>query len=89
MVAGQEATPKDIEATERLKRYWTEGPGAVKIAWGTPDDWYRCVAEVGKYMSPETAKGYCENLHQRATGMTTAQHTAMIKAAEGRKPTGR
>lgn len=85
MVAGREVTPDDVEATERLKRYWTEGPGAVKIAWGTPGDYDRCVVEVGKYMSPETAHGYCANLHHRATGIWPATHAKLIREAEGRE----
>lgn len=43
---------------ERLRRYWLRGPGAAKIKWGTPGDWYRCVAELSKHMGPR-AKGYC------------------------------
>jgi hypothetical protein len=34
MTAGREVTPGDAASTERLKRYWTEGPGAAKIQWG-------------------------------------------------------
>lgn len=55
-------------ATERLMRYWSEGEGAAKIGWGTPDDFYRCVALLGKYVPPNEVKGLCSNLHQRATG---------------------
>lgn len=68
MVAGREASPKDVQNTERLMRYWAEGPGAAKIRWGEKDDFYRCEAELGKYVSPEQVKGLCSNLHQRATG---------------------
>jgi len=68
MVAGREATPSDVENTERLMRYWAEGPGAAKIRWGTPDDFYRCETELRKYVSEEVVKGLCSNLHQRATG---------------------
>ena len=68
MVAGREVTPSDAENTERLMRYWAEGPGAAKIGWGTKDDFYRCEAELGKYVSAEVVKGLCSNLHQRATG---------------------
>lgn len=67
MVAGREATPGDVAATERLKKYWAEGEGAAKIRWGVPGDFDRCVTEVTKYMG-EKAKGYCANLHKRATG---------------------
>lgn len=68
MVAGREASPKDASATERLMRYWAEGAGAAKIQWGVPGDFDRCVAELGKHVSPSIVKGLCSNLHQRATG---------------------
>lgn len=68
MVAGREATPGDVAATERLKRYWTKGPGAIKINWGVPGDFDRCVAELSKYVSPGIVKGLCSNYHQAATG---------------------
>jgi hypothetical protein len=68
MVAGREASPSDVESTERLMRYWAEGAGAAKIGWGTKDDFYRCEAELSKYVSQEVVKGLCANLHKRATG---------------------
>lgn len=55
-------------ATERLKAYWTTGEGAAKIAWGTGGDFARCETEVGKYVPAKDVKGYCANLHKRATG---------------------
>jgi hypothetical protein len=51
---------------ERLKRYWTEGEGAAKIRWGTPGDFMRCVHHLEKYIADP--KGYCSDMHQRATG---------------------
>ena len=69
MVAGREASPKDVENTERLMRYWAEGPGAAKINWGVGGDFDRCRAELGKYVQdPHTLDGLCANLHHRATG---------------------
>ena len=68
MTAGREATPKDAANTERLMRYWAEGEGAIKIRWGVPGDFDRCVVELGKYVSPGIVKGLCANLHHRATG---------------------
>lgn len=53
-----------------LRRYWTTGPGAAKIRWGTRGDWTRCVKQLRKYMGPR-AKGYCQNLHKRATSVYT------------------
>jgi hypothetical protein len=68
MVAGKELSPKDVQATERLMRYWATGPGAARIRWGEPHDWDRCVAELGKHVGPGMVKGLCANLHQRALG---------------------
>lgn len=68
MAAGREVTPKDAESTTRLMEYWAHGPGAAKIQWGVDGDFDRCVAELGKYVSPSIVKGLCSNLHQRATG---------------------
>ena len=68
MVAGREATPADVAATERLMRYWAHGEGAAKIQWGVPGDFARCEAQLSKYVSPAIVKGLCSNLHKRATG---------------------
>ena len=85
MVAGREASPQDIQNTERLMRYWTTGPGSVRIRWGTGNDWYRCVHELGRYVPDSQVKGLCERLHERATGMTTAEHTKALNAAKAKK----
>lgn len=86
MVAGRNVTPKNEQDTDRLKRYWTKGDGAALIRWGEGGDWYRCVTEVTKAtkgrMSPEDIKGYCENRHKEATGMTTAEHTKLLNAGK-------
>ena len=67
--------------TERLRRYWTTGKGGVKIAWGTPGDFRRCVRHLNKHM-PGRAEGYCAKLHKRATGMWPGEHG-------GKNPNGR
>jgi phage head maturation protease len=51
---------------EKLKEYWTKGEGAAKIRWGTPGDFDRCVRHLAKYIADP--KGYCSDMHQRATG---------------------
>jgi len=66
---------------ERLRRYWVRGPGALKIRWGTPGDWKRCVKNLAKYMGPR-AKGYCQLRHKEATGVYTGS-----KFNPGRKKT--
>lgn len=52
---------------EALRRYWTVGPGAAKILWGTPGDWTRCVALLSKHLGVR-AKGYCANRHKERNG---------------------
>lgn len=58
----------------------THGEGAAKIGWGAPDDYYRCLVELGKYVSPGEVHGVCGNLHEIATGMSTAEHEKLLKA---------
>lgn len=69
MVAGRELTPGDAATTERLMRYWAEGEGAAKIRWGEPNDFYRCVDHLSKYVGPDQVAGLCANLHHRALGV--------------------
>lgn len=65
-----------VDPEEKLRKYWTEGKGAAKIRWGTDCDFCRCLTEVqtaivkggNKPMSDHELKGFCANLHQRATG---------------------
>ena len=72
MADGQNNSPDDMKATERLRLYWSTGAGgSVKIRWNTDGDWTRCVRELKKYMTEDEAEGYCQNLHKRATGMYT------------------
>jgi hypothetical protein len=65
---GRNDTPGDASSTEKLMRYWSEGPGAAKIGWSTPGDFDRCRVELGKYVGPAIVDGLCANLHHRATG---------------------
>ena len=55
---------------ERLRQYWMHGEGALKIRWGAPGDWRRCVRHLSKHLGPR-AKGYCSLLHARRTGAWT------------------
>lgn len=73
-VAGRELSPKDAKNTERLKRYWTTGPGAAKIRWGTPGSWRRCYRHLVKYVGPKIAPGLCTNLGKRLGGHGVATH---------------
>jgi hypothetical protein len=52
----------------KLRAYWVSGKGRLKIKWGAPGDFKRCVKHLTKYI-PGRAEGYCANLHKLATGM--------------------
>lgn len=55
-VAGQEVTPGDVAATERLHKYWVAGPGLAK--WrGDPHPWTALYHHLLKYIKdPDFAK---------------------------------
>lgn len=55
-------------STQRLMEYWAHGEGALKIQWGKPGDYDRCLVELGRHVKPEILHGLCANLHHRATG---------------------
>lgn len=52
---------------EKLRRYWTRGPGGAKIGWKTSGDFTRCVELVGKHLGAR-AKGYCALRHREMVG---------------------
>lgn len=54
----------------QLRAYWSTGAGGAKIRWGTPGDWGRCNRALHKYLGAR-AKGYCQLLHIRNTGVAT------------------
>jgi hypothetical protein len=52
---------------ERLKEYWVHGEGDIKIKWGTPGDFARCVRELRDHVAdPE---GLCNTYHVAALGV--------------------
>lgn len=62
----------------QLREYWTHGTGAAKIAWGSPGDYNRCLAEIGKYVhSSRQLHGQCASLHKIATGIWPATHAKL------------
>jgi hypothetical protein len=71
---------------EKLRRYWTAGPGAAKIRWGMGGDWRRCVKNLTKYMGPRS-KGYCALRHKEMTGVWTGDKRN--RQMYGRKGNGR
>lgn len=82
---GRDDTPQDAVDTARLKEYWTHGAGAAKIAWGTPNDFDRCVVQLSKYVGPTVVKGLCANMHHDALGIWPATHAKDIRIAEGKE----
>ena len=66
-------------SAEQLRRYWSAGgKGGAKIKWGTPGDWRRCTRHLSKYMGAR-AKGYCQRLHHRNTGVYTGSRANVGK----------
>lgn len=64
---------KNPRGTQRLMEYWTHGPGAAKIVWGTDGSMRRCIFLLRKYF-PKNPGGLCANLHHRATGEWPTEH---------------
>lgn len=62
--------------TDRLRDYWTKGPGAAKIGWGAPGDFRRCEALLAPYVKPQHLAGYCANRHYDALGTWPGRHSA-------------
>ncbi len=67
-----ESLPSANPGATRLREYWVHGEGAAKIQWGVPDDFYRCVAELEKYVGVR-AKGLCNIYHREALGVAPGQ----------------
>lgn len=67
------------EGERKLRRYWTQGEGAVKIRWGQPGDFDRCVSHLRKYF-PKDPEGLCANLHHEALGKWPGQEHAAMDA---------
>lgn len=54
----------------QLRKSWLHGKVALKIRWGTPGDFKRCVRQAHHYgIPPSQANGMCATLHHKATGM--------------------
>lgn len=62
------------EATNRIRKYWVRGKGALKIKWGVPGDFNRCRAQLAKYIqNPQWLAGACSNMHKEALGVWPGQ----------------
>ena len=56
-------------ADNQLEQFWKNGEGALRIRWGTPGDFTRCVNELDEHVGPERAKRICAQWHHDKTGM--------------------
>lgn len=63
---------------QKLRDYWTKGPGAAKIGWGAGGDFNRCLLNLAPYVKTAALKGLCSNLHEIATGMSTTTHAELL-----------
>ncbi len=59
--------PSPNRNAAKLRRYWTKGPGAAKIGWGSGGDFKRCVSHLRKYVGAG-AEGLCNVYHTSAMG---------------------
>lgn len=64
--------PSPDPGATKLRKYWTKGPGAAKIKWGTPGDFKRCVRHMREYVG-ERAEGLCNIYHRSALGVAPGQ----------------
>lgn len=71
-IPGIADTPSDKAAASRLREYWTHGPGAAKIRWGTEGDLTRAHRQLAKYVGPKRAWGLAQNYHKYLFGVPNA-----------------
>lgn len=72
----------------QLERSYLTGKVAARIKWNTPGDFTRCVRQAVKHgMAPPVAKGLCNKLHNKATGVYPGdkRNVGMKKAKPGRR----
>lgn len=62
----------------QLRKWALHGAGAAEIGWGAADDYYHCLAVMGPHVPAGELHGICGNLHEEATGMSTAEHTKLL-----------
>lgn len=63
-----------------LRNYWLRGEGAIKIRWGTPGDFTRCVRQLREHVrDPE---GLCAEYHFEANGFWPGDRRNLHASAE-------
>lgn len=59
--------------SHNLLHYWTRGPGALKVGWGTDGSMQRCIALL-KEKGLRSPGGLCAEYHHAATGEWPTEH---------------
>lgn len=59
--------PSPNPGARRLRKYWTRGEGALKIKWGTPGQFDRCVRELREHVGAG-AEGLCAVYYKDVNG---------------------
>ena len=73
---GRVAWEKNKGNIAPLIKYWTVGKGGrLKIIWGAPCDFCRCVSHLSEYVPPGQLKGFCAKLHKKALGVWPGQES--------------
>lgn len=57
-----------------LERYWKHGKGAIKIRWGTDNDFTRCQRHLRKHVGSERANRICAQWHHDMNGIWPGHH---------------
>lgn len=73
--------PSPDPGATRLRQYWTKGPGAAKIKWGSDGDFDRCVRNLRKHVG-KRAEGLCNIMHRVAIGAPPGKGHKSIEGAE-------
>jgi hypothetical protein len=74
-----ESAAREHGAMPQALRDWaTKGAGGAEIGWGAPGDYDRCLLVMGRHVDPKMLHGLCGNLHEIATGMSTAEHAKLL-----------
>lgn len=60
--------PGDKGSARGLIRWYEHGEGALRIRWGTPGDFNRCVRIAKDHMTKNQAEGFCNLRHKGALG---------------------
>jgi hypothetical protein len=70
--------PVAAASADKLREYWVHGKGALKIRWGEKNDFYRCVKQLGKFVTDP--KGLCNTYHREALGVAPGQEHVSASA---------